>query len=131
MITPVLALFAPMIPTQEVVFKTEKGWVIRIDFDLPGTTSRPGTRFKPVGAVFAKETGIASLNLSDCEGSDVNTVFDRIFDRLKESLDGRADMVVEVDNPCNDEFVKVAHQKARAAKEHQPFVVKLNGQVVP
>jgi len=121
---PVLAFFTPIIPTQELVFTTEQDRVIRIDFDLHGT------RFKPVGTLFQTEHGLSSLTLADYEGNAANAVFDRIFDRLKESLDGKADMITEIDNPCNDEFVKVAHQLARAAKEHMPFVVKLNGQPV-
>jgi len=111
-----------MIPTQEVVITTEKGRVIRIDFD------RHANRFKPVGTVFLKEQGLTSLNLAEYEGNNANDVFDRILGRLKESLDGHADMITAIDNPCNDEFVKVAHQLVCAAKEHMPFAVKLNGQ---
>ncbi len=122
---PVLAFFTPMIPTQEIVFTTRQGRVIRINFD------KHGNRFRPVGTVSQAGTGMSGLNLTDYEGSDPVEVFDRIFDRMKESFDEKADLVVEIDNPCNDEFVKVGHQLTRAAREHMPFVVKLNGETLP
>lgn len=119
-----LATFGRLIPTQEVSVTTSKHRVFQFWFE------KHSTEFQVTGQAWDRSQGWAAINLTMLSGKDSYSIYNKLFDMLVPALKKQQESILEVDNPCNAEFISIQKQAAYRTTSGVQYILKLNGKVV-
>jgi len=121
---PTLATFGPLIPTQEVTVTTSKHRTFQFWFEKHSTT------FQMTGQAWDRAHGWAAINLTMLFGKDPSSLYTQLFEMLNAALRKQQEAILEVDNPCNAEFISIQKQAAYRTTSGAQYILKLNGKAV-